>query len=127
MNKAAILELAAFIEKAEFTFNMYNGWPQPSCGSAGCIGGHAAVLWPELRDNAGLVQDDAFTWNGAKLLSKLDISRGHEQALCQMTDSRYGFSNVHREDAVAVLHRFIATGEVDWDFVLDSKITPLTP
>lgn len=65
--------LAAFIERADYKFDMNNPVANPVCGTAGCIGGHAAVLWPGIREfYAG--DTVGYSFSDKKLALKLGVS-----------------------------------------------------
>lgn len=114
VNRAACLQLADFIARAHYRFDMSSCEAEPLCGSAGCIGGHAAVLWPDVREsNAGV----DFTWDEEKLAAKLGITRATHDALCYLAgenddDDISDLSDVTRRMAVATLRRLAETGVV---------------
>lgn len=114
MNPAFVLELAGFLETAEFSFDMADPDAAPACGSAGCIGGHAAVLWGDIRENY-VAGDEEFTWSEHLLRGKLGITREEHDKLCFLV---YGEVNsyyqVTRAGAVATLRRLAETGKVTW-------------
>lgn len=129
MHKENILALADFIERAEYEFDMSIPRAKPACGSAGCIGGHAAVLWPDLRVDDSNLEEDAtlsnennllnFTWNQPLLQACLDITQYEHKILCFHTFNRDGervpYENITREVAVATLRRLAKTGEIYFD------------
>src|ERR1700722_12483663 len=81
MNAEAIRELADFIEKhRELDFDMSSP-AVPACGTAGCIGGFAAALWPEVakKDPAKL---HMLIFDKEKLGAKLQLSDATCDALC---------------------------------------------
>lgn len=100
VNRENVEALAAFVKKADYEFDMQEFVARPLCGSAGCIGGHAAVLWPELRIPAG--EDDEFTFNDSGLADKLGIRPGEETSLCY-----FGVRDCTREMAVARLRALL--------------------
>lgn len=121
VNVANILALADFLESVLFPFDMAKIHNPASCGSAGCIGGHAAALWPDVASNYS-------SWDESKLADKLGIDDDTEEALCYLapgsmwgSDPNYvvPYDDVTREDAVAVLRNLAKTGKVDWSFVID--------
>lgn len=113
MNKHNILELANFIETAEYKFDMRESMAKPECGSAGCIGAHAAVLWPEVRSGH---RPGEFTWSSAKLAEKLGLTPRQVQLLCFHPYDPDGFlipySEVTRKMAVKALRNLAKTGVV---------------
>jgi hypothetical protein len=100
---------------------------QPNCGSAGCIGGHACLLWPEVRV---LWDDDdgtqyAFTWDEDKLAEKLGLSDEQCDHMCFMLRSVHDFDRVSRDDAVAYLDKLLETPDevvLNWDDVLGEAV-----
>jgi len=109
INRASITELANFIESNKYAFDMNQPDANPKCGSAGCIGGHAAVLWPHVSDK---VDDDAyiFSWDEEKLAEVLGISDDQANELCFPGN----YNSITRGMAVQTLRRLALTGEVDW-------------
>lgn len=98
----AAAELANFIESSPLEFSIEKPC-NPTCGSAGCIGGFAAVLWPEVSAGS--------SWNSTALAEKLGISRREEHTLCFCYPDAV---RVGRSDAIAVLRYLAETGEIDW-------------
>lgn len=123
VNKENVLALRDFIASEEFGFDMDRGLARPSCGTAGCIGGHAAILWPEVRASVGTLSD-AFAWYETDLAEMLGVTLNTEHQLCYPSWHRTaGFTldaypdhwrSVSRADAVRVLTKLAETGEVDW-------------
>lgn len=114
MHKQNILELADFLEKAEFIFDMGSALANPECGAAGCIGGHAAVLWEELRQ--GSYSSVGYTFNLSKLGNKLELKEQLTTDLCFNPHDEDGIGmsclSVTRSMAVATLRRLAETGEL---------------
>ena len=108
-----IRRLASFIERGRYEFNMLSGWARPTCGTAGCIGGHAAVLWPSLRK---LTCVDYFSFNDDALAEKLGLSSEKTDDLCygNMVLVRCGLTlgDVTRIAAVEMLRNLAKTGRV---------------
>lgn len=101
--------LRDFIAKARFKFDMDSALVEPKCGSAGCIGGHAAYLWPSLR----LCEDaDGYTFADSEMAEKLGISTEVQQSLCyepvSIKGGRMALRSVTRSMAVAGLNNLIA-------------------
>lgn len=123
-NRVAIYQLADFIESAKFIFDMGDSEATPDCGSAGCIGGHAAILWSELQYETEYDWQvgKSFTWDNILLAKKLDISLQTEEALC-FPGMAGGpkCRDVSRENAVRVLRRLAETGKVDWDRAMEGQ------
>jgi hypothetical protein len=123
INVANIMALADFIESEKFEFDMGNGSAFPECGTAGCIGGHSAVLWPDIReygkDYLGNCIRNMFTWDAQGLATKLGIPLKRAEYLCFLCEDRHYFDvrmfDITRDRAVRVLRNLAATGEVVWD------------
>lgn len=110
-------ELAQFLESEKFNFNMREAEAVPACGSAGCIGGHAAVLWPEVRGPSQKMQGtgaETFTWSEIAFSLKLGISDVEQMALCYLQETDLGWSQITRRGAAATLRRLGETGIVEW-------------
>ena len=118
-NTAAILALADFIERhTELPFDMASGKSPHSCGTAGCIGGFAAVLWPKLW------RWDSVEFDDAMLCERLGVGEGSRLSLLFPGDSGdYNFhdsdepirySRITRLGAAATLRHLAATGQVRW-------------
>jgi hypothetical protein len=140
-NKQRILELADFLETAKFKFDMGSPNVYPSCGSAGCIGGHAAALWTKVRDTVAIDADygdtGRYSWHQQTLADYLGISRNTADRLCYPEDERdqgddeyehaetwtdegalpeecVEYGKITRAGAVATLRRLAETGQVLW-------------
>lgn len=139
-----INRLADFLSSKKYEFAMCDSRATPKCGSAGCIGGHAAVLWPDIRTETfvGWVEDktgkeftgESFGWKRLLLQKKLGISENAHEELCYMTgvdgeDVSIGYTNTDEEspdrdgpkfseithlDAAKCLRILAETGKVDW-------------
>ena len=105
----AIHQLADLLESETYEFNMSDPVANPECGSAGCIGGHAAVLWPEVRD---FEDSQGFSWDDEYLGEKLGLSQHQTDHLCYPKCFRT--QDVTRKMAVTVLRNLARTGEVKW-------------
>lgn len=110
-----IHELANFIEEALFKFDMAESFVNPACGTSGCIAGHAAMLWPEVR--MFLEFDKKYTWSEERINKHLGLDHYHH--------SRLFYANPHmskiwkfvdRAKAVDTLRRYAETGVVDFQF-----------
>jgi hypothetical protein len=121
---ALINWLADFIASSTYSFDMSQPTAKPHCGTAGCIGGHAAVLWEDIRDNNWGV-DSGYSWKDEALAEKLGISWHAHRAMCYPGDDEeescfsdtgtyINYSKVSRESAVDMLRNFARTGEVVW-------------
>lgn len=117
VNKANVLRVADAIEKGELVkrgigFNMA-AWNNDAeihglrdlsghrCGTVACIGGHAAILFPEGHPNETL---------------GLSLSEGKELFYAWSYREWYDVKlrNITIRHAVAVLRHLAETGEVDW-------------
>lgn len=120
MNKANILALADFMESAPFRFTMSTALnvqaDKPECGSAGCIAGHAARLWPELRIAASL--DDCYYCSMNIFRLKLKLKEMPFESLViprfETEGVHYAHSKIDKPWAIRVLRHLAETGEVDW-------------
>jgi len=121
VNVTNILALRDFIRDSKFKFDMANEEANPACGTAGCIGGHAAVLWEDIRSDPD--DQGGFTWSEEALASKLGISYRTEEVLCYMVNSGYAFWQVTKPVALAVLETLARTGKVDWDKGIEAQAT----
>lgn len=112
--KALTLKLADFIESKKYEFNMNRATAQPHCGIAGCIGSHAAVLWPSLRRRPFWSTNlRSYSWNVHQLVKKLGFTEHQHDQLLVPTDHNDGhifFMHVTRSMAVAALRRLVKTG-----------------
>jgi hypothetical protein len=114
-NVAALNELADFVERADYGFDMADGMVRTGCGTAGCIAGHAAVLWPDVRED-GWAKADGFTWEDDRLCEKLGLTKDqHEDLFFDVPGCADGVHYVDRAMAIAAVRRFAATGEIRFD------------
>lgn len=115
--KQSILRLADVIESERWDFDMTTAISNPACGTAGCIGGHAAALWPDVRDPHLDQPDGPFSFDTRALADKIGLSLEDLVWLCftPPTDDRrdmIGLSLVTREAAVEALRHLAETGEI---------------
>lgn len=108
-NRKAIGELADFIASERYEFNMFDGVAEPRCRSAGCIGGHAAVLWKDVRDGPGR----SYGFDGLILRTKLGLSYRQMRRLCY-PDYVGSWRDITREVAVTTLRRLARTGKIEF-------------
>ena len=91
------LELADFIEYGPWAFDMLEIYPHTECGTAGCILGHADVLW-----------NDSYVTG--TLLDKIKGTERQMAAMCLHPVDEQGnpipLCNVTRHMAAAALRRF---------------------
>lgn len=124
MNKERILELAYFMEKSLLKFNMATTYSlyksDESCGTAGCIAGHAAILWRPIRmDVAHLENDRISHLSDLKYLQNLlDLDYAVFESLIMPTFPNDGVSyatgGIDKAWAIRTLRRLVDTGKVDW-------------
>jgi hypothetical protein len=124
VNRENVLALRDFIASEKYDFRMNEGTAYPECGSAGCIGGHAAVMWSDVRDHSpdACLSEGELTWRETLLADKLGVTTDAQRALCfpaeadglLRTEYPHEWQSVTREDAVRVLTNLAETGEVDW-------------
>jgi hypothetical protein len=106
MNVEAINHLADFIESGKYEFDMMEAVARPECGSAGCIGGHASILWEDVKSQP--------VFNSDILAEHLGIGWDVVQDLCYPETPDY--HRITREIAVVTLRRLAETGEVAFDY-----------
>lgn len=111
LNVKNILRLAEVIESGVYGFDMSVGYRPTkktahSCGSAACIGGTAAAVWPSVRIGA--------EWDEPLLQKKLGITYDQHSQLCFLRDVPLSYYQVTRRMAVEVLRRLARTGKVKW-------------
>jgi hypothetical protein len=101
--------LRDFIASEKYEFDMGEMYPRPRCGTAGCIGGHAAVLWRDVR--TAVVGGD-YSFCDGTLAHKLGISYDAVRSLCWEPRTRAGhelqYERVTRAMAIAALNDLIA-------------------
>jgi len=105
------LLLADFIAAGKYEFDMVQAFADIKCGTAGCIGGHATVLWPDT--------ESLRHWNKKKLAAKLGISETIFENMCLWAVDGDGVCidlwDVTRSMAVAMLRRLAFTDEMYFD------------
>lgn len=104
VNKENVLALRDLIASKRWKFDMSEPYFKPECGSAGCIGGHAAALWPD-------VSIKGVTWSTKALCLKLGITGEQHHDLCF---PYIDLDTITRAHAVDTLARLAETGEVEW-------------
>lgn len=106
MKKRNIMKLADFIGEAKFPFDMCS-YEVPSCGTAGCIAGHAAALWPGL-------DDDGF-FDPVKVDNKLGLNDKQTEELFypkSVFNGKSILSLITRGCAIECLRNFVITGKI---------------
>ena len=108
-----ITALADYVEKCRLIFNMAVGFVEPDCGSAGCLGAHAARKWPDLRQ---YYRDGSYSWIGNKLNARFGITESQSDMMFFECPNANGndlyCSHVTKPMAVAMLRRFAKTGRI---------------
>jgi hypothetical protein len=119
-NVENINALADFIEKADFEFDMSDAGVRLDCGSAGCIGGHAAALWEDVRCSVFGFGYTEFSWRDEALAEKLGITMQQHGAMCYLNGTtEVLYAEVTRADAVKFLRRLAESDSfVTWNKVL---------
>ena len=115
LNTKAINDLADFIEKAKYEFDMGDAFARPECGSAGCIGGHAAMKWPSVR-GALSSNSASFRFDDDALAKRLGVSDETLHDLCYGVPTPSGnlvyLRDITRRAAVDALRHLAKTGTV---------------
>lgn len=122
MNKRNVLKLAKFIQDREHAHKQHkklrfqmadSSWPGQAlrdhkCGTAGCIGGFAAVLWSDTRYGASFDDD--------LVAEKLGLSESQLLRLCYEPEDSRGkdidLEDISREGAVETLRNLAKTGKI---------------
>lgn len=116
INKSAVLELAAFIESGKYKFDMAEPCVNPFCGTAGCIAGHAAMLWVDVREKIEEETVEEFSFSEKKVAEKLGITSNQSHNLFYGTPDGDGgsvdYEDVTRCVAVRTLRHLAETGEI---------------
>ena len=115
-NVKNILKLADFIESEKYQFDMRDSSATPSCGTAGCIGGHAAVLWKEVRQYWSDTKRTEFGFNQDMLIKNLGLRFSDMNTLCFTPRTSSGvlldYDDITRTHAVEALRHLAKTGKV---------------
>lgn len=135
VNSANILLLADFIEQhKEQPFDLGSPWPAGHpCGTACCIAGFGAMLWPETLplSEAELVGQgrSIFSHLSEKVAANLGLDDEQQTLLfapgdvdnffeedCEDDDyyNPIQYEEITRAGAITTLHRLAETGEVIW-------------
>lgn len=125
-------QLIEFIRSSKFDFDMNDPMCETrcasqGCGSAGCIGGHAAVLWADVRlmdtstDEAYVATNTKtkdgkrtreWTFDEVKLARKLGLDDDELNDLTFPQGMHY--YDATKDQALRVLDHLLHTGTVDW-------------
>lgn len=126
-NTSTITALADFISShEELPFEMRKATRPTVCGTAGCIGGFAAALWPyevackghprflsfsteAVAQRLGL-QEDEYEVSQSDVL----FFPGDNDVLWADTWEQVDYDEITRAGAISTLRRLAATGEVVW-------------
>lgn len=130
VHKQRLHDLANFIANEEYEFTMEHFHSEPSCGTAGCIAGHAAVMVPELRSNSYNFPHSCgpdirktmgyFTDVNDRVTPFYNLFYARQ---AETASGRMDLTRVTRNMAVAALRRFADTGYAF--FCPDDKDAPL--
>jgi len=115
VNIENILALRDFIASEEYKFDMNDAFYRLKCKSAGCIGGHAALLWPEISEyKIANRSEDIKTWDDRGLKTKLGITSDQHYNLCYSIEGIH-LSCVKREHVLETLTHLAETGKIVWN------------
>ena len=129
MNKRNVLHLKNFIELEDrLRFDMSTSavvgqkTEENRCGTAGCIAGFAAALWPEARSKLPHMNqrnEEVFWFSDKAVAAKLDLSDAELHRLCydcpDMEGNEIKLGDVTREAALDALQRLVDTGVIEFD------------
>jgi len=123
MNTERIQNIIDLLRSGKKNFHMESLLVEsdPECGSAGCIAGHAAFLWPHLTSYPDLWGDPTLpnTWVQSKVTAWLELAEETADQLFFVTDlDRCDLAAITRHDAIEVLEVLLERGYVDWYTVL---------
>ena len=126
VNRDNICLLADFIEShSELPFDMKKALVPDICGTAGCIAGFGAALWPVSFDSRpffdtrkiaallGLEKEE----EKRKLFYPADDFMVGDEFVCHKWASNEDindYDSITRRGAVATLRRLASTGQVEW-------------
>lgn len=119
MRADRIMKLADFVETTPYEFKMSQPWAQPQCGTAGCIAGHAAVLWPEVRMSGRIIRYDDdklkdFLGIDEETATRLFYPGDYIEIEWEDFDEDIRYQHITQKGAAATLRRLAVTGEVKW-------------
>jgi len=118
------LELSNFIESEKYAFDLDTAKIDESCGTAGCVAGHADALWTSgdysrSRDYDRTIIIDKLSLEGLKYevlcLTPLDKSGSRLREFGWSSNGNANRKAVTRSMAVATLRRYAMSGEVYYD------------
>lgn len=127
MDKVRILQLADFMEVCSLGFTMkstLNEVDEQGCGTAGCIMGHAARLWPSLRSiQMGIIVGDEhryeFYCREGLFAKHLNLRQDQFESLAIPSEIEDGVSymsgEIDKAWAIRTLRYLAKTGKVDWN------------
>lgn len=135
MDKVRILQLADFMEVCPLGFTMkstLNGVDEQGCGTAGCIMGHAARLWPSLRSLAiniivdGDEHKQKFYCREGLFAKHLNLRQDQFESLAMPGKVEDGVSYMSNEIdkawAIRTLRHLAKTGKVDWNATREENV-----
>lgn len=108
VNVENVRKLREAIASEEMGFAMHIYRVYEDCGTAGCIAGHAAWIWPDCRAE---IQPEVYTYSEGPVCEKLGLTEKEGTHLFYPVN----MSSRTRPEALAVLDHLIETGEVVWD------------
>lgn len=120
LNSANILQLAQFIAShRELPFDMAEATAPTRCGTAGCIGGFAAALWPsQCADDDGYFDNDATArqlgLDTRQAQHLFYLGRFDDRCTFADTGEQAMFDDITRAGACQTLRRLADTGQVTW-------------
>ncbi len=125
MNTKNIAKLRDALVRAKYYFNMGTSEFNPKCGSAGCIGGHACLIWPSLIRGAKFSYEFERVFDQCILAERLGMTSDEIHDLCfnplNVEYETLGYYEVDRAMAIACLNRLV-NGEDQIYFDLDDKV-----
>jgi hypothetical protein len=119
-NVEKLMELVAFMEMSRnLTFAMDDTHcdAKDGCGSAGCIAGFAATLWPEAQVPQTWKGDYVYGWDEKALRDILGMTKEDTDKLFWASNSSNTYNiydHLTKDEAIEVVRTFAETGEVVW-------------
>jgi len=112
VNTLELLKLADFIAKCPLKFKMEHAYAIPECGTAGCIKGHAALMWGHGSNNHYFVSKKQFS-------KRLGLNEEQTRLLCFNPENATPGITYHQISsdpsiAVRAIRRLALTGEVSF-------------
>lgn len=112
VNTLELLKLADFMERCQLKFQMEDGFAKPECGTAGCILGHAALMWKKGNRDYSWVSKSEFS-------ERLGLTREQSRFLCfapHFATQGMTYTKINNDPAIAVraVRHLALTGEVSF-------------